>query len=95
MQRDIYEVYAKVVDANGNYNTLSGYPKVFDSKNYDNDSQKAHDRANGEYHSTLGAMYARDDRQLQIAMIIHANTGQQIEMTRVGDMAERPDTNEE
>ena len=37
MNREIYEVYAKIVDANGTYNTLSGYPKVFDSKNYDGD----------------------------------------------------------
>ena len=95
VERNIYEVYAKVVDANGNYNTLSGYPKAFDSKNYDNDSQKAHDRAYGEYHATLGAMYPRDDRQLQIAMLIHANTGLQIEMGRVGEMAEVPEPNEE
>ena len=94
MERNIYEVYAKIVDANGSYNTLSGYPKLFDSKNYDNDSEKARSRAYGEYHSTLGTMYTRDDRQLQIAMIIHANSGLQIEMARVGDMAELPEPNE-
>jgi len=95
MQRDIYEVYAKVVDANGNYNTLSGYPKVFDSKLYDNDVEKAKNRAYGEYHTVLGTMYPRDDRQLQIAMIIYANTGYQIEMARIGEMAELPEPNEE
>ena len=95
MQRSIYEVYAKVVDANGSYNTLSGYPKVFDSKNYDNDLQKTMSRAYGEYHAVLGAMYLRDDRQLQIAMIISANTGLQIEMTRVGEMAELPEPADE
>ena len=95
MQRDIFEVYAKVVDANGSYNTLSGYPKVFDSKNYDNDTEKARNRAYGEYHAALGAMYPRDDRQLQIAMLIHANSGLQIEMARVGEIAELPEQDEE
>ena len=33
-KREIYEVYAKIVDANGAYNTLNGYPKAFDSRNY-------------------------------------------------------------
>ena len=40
MKREIYEVYAKVVDANGAYNTLSGYPKVFDSHQNNDDLEK-------------------------------------------------------
>jgi len=95
MERNIFEVYAKVVDANGTYNTLSGYPKAFDSRNYNNDIEKTRNRAYGEYHATLGAMYARDDRQLQIAMIIHANTGYQIEMARVGEIAALPEASTE
>jgi len=97
MKRDIYEVYAKVIDANGTYNTLSGYPKVFDSKNYDNDLQKTRNRAYAEFHTVLGTMYPREDRQLQIAMLVYANTGLQIEMARVGNMAEleeEPETTE-
>ena len=73
MKRQIYEVYAKIVDANGAYNTLSGYPKVFDSHQYDDDIEKAKNRTYGEYHDVLGAMYKRDDRQLQLAMILDAN----------------------
>lgn len=65
MTRAIYEVYAKVVDANGAYNTLSGYPKVFDSRNYDGDIAKTLKRATGEFHDTYGAMCKRDDRQVQ------------------------------
>ena len=41
MKREIYEVYAKVVDSTGAYNTLSGYPKVFDSHSYNDDIDKA------------------------------------------------------
>jgi hypothetical protein len=63
MKREIFEVYAKVVDANGAYNTLSGYPKVFDSHAYNDDISKARRRAYGEYYEALGAMCKRDDRQ--------------------------------
>ena len=87
MQREIYEVYAKIVDANGAYNTLSGYPKVFDSKSYENDIEKAKQRAYGEWYDCLGAMCKRDDRQVQIAMIIQASTGMQIECKQIGELA--------
>ena len=86
MERAIFEVYAKVIDANGNYNTLSGYPKAFDSKNYDNDVEKARNRAYAEYHSCLGSMFTRDDRKVQFAMIIDASTGWQIEVSRIGEL---------
>lgn len=91
MKRQIYEVYAKIVDANGAYNTLSGYPKVFDSHQYDDDIEKAKNRAYGEYHDVLGAMYKRDDRQLQLAMILDANNGFAIETTKIGAVADIPD----
>ena len=91
MKREIYEVYAKVVDANGAYNTLTGYPKSFDSHNYDDNIEKARTRAYGEYHDALGAMCKRDDRQLQIAMIIRAGDGLQIEKTAIGHIFDLPD----
>ena len=84
MERNIFEVYAKVCDSNGTWNTLSGYPKAFDSRNYDNDIDKARARAYGEYHACLGTMYIRDDRQLQLAMIIDAALGVTIEAARIG-----------
>ncbi len=91
MKREIYEVYAKVVDANGAYNTLSGYPKAFDSHLYDDDVEKARKRAYGEYHEALGTMCKRDDRQVQIAMILRASDGMQIEMQKLGELADLPD----
>ena len=91
MKREIYEVYAKVVDANGAYNTLSGYPKVFDSHQYSDDCEKARKRAYSEYWEVLGAMGKRDDRQCQIAMIIRGNDGMQIEKTCLGTVADLPD----
>lgn len=88
MQREIFEVYAKVVDSNGAYNTLSGYPKTFDSKNYDNDIDKARQRAYGEFHECLGAMCKRDDRQVQIVMIFRVSDGLTIAKEAIGRLAE-------
>ena len=73
MIRKIFEVYAKVVDANGAYNTLSGYPKVFDSRNYNNDINKTLKRARGEFHDTIGAMCKRDDRQQQTVILMSSD----------------------
>ena len=90
MERKIFEVYAKVVDANGAYNTLSGYPKAFDSRNYNNDIDKTLARAKGEYHDTLGAMYKRDDRQLQTVLLMAAD-GFVIESAHIGEIASDPE----
>lgn len=91
MQREIYEVHADIVDANGTYSKLSGYPKSFDSKNYDNDLDIARQRAYGQYHEALGAMCKRDDRQLQYSYIIRVSDGIQIEKSVIGAIAPLPD----
>ena len=95
MKREIYEVTAKIVDSNSTYNTLSGYPKTYDSKNYGNDIDKAKQRAYGEYHTVLGSFGSRDDRQIQIAMIIRVSDGMQIALEHVGALAELPETEPE
>lgn len=87
MQRQIFIVNAYVVDANGTFNTLSGYPKTFDSRSYGNDIDKALLRATGEYHDTLGAMCKRDDRQLQTVILMSAD-GFVIERQAIGEIAE-------
>lgn len=88
-KRQIYEVYAKIVDANGSYNTLSGYPKVFDSKLYDDDIDKTLKRATGEFCETYGAMCKRDDRQLQMVLLMTAD-GFIIDKKSLGELAELP-----
>ena len=94
MAREIFEVYAKIVDANGTYSTLSGYPKAFDSRNYNDDIETAKKRAYGEYHECLGAMCKRDDRQIQTAMILRASDGLQIEKEILGGFPEEVVPNE-
>ena len=90
MQRQIYEVYAKVVDSTGAYNTLSGYPKVFDSRSYNNDIDKTLKRATGEFADTWGAFCKRDDRQLQMVLLMTAS-GYVIDKKCLGDIEELPD----
>lgn len=86
MARAIFLVYACIVDANGTFNTLDGYPKKYDSNSYSGDTEKARNRAYAEYHDVLGAFYKRDDRMVQEAMIIDVNTGIQIETAIIGDL---------
>lgn len=65
MQRQIFIVNAMVVDANGTMSIMSGYPKSYDSKNYDNDIDKAQKRADGDASEVWGAMCKNDTRKLQ------------------------------
>ena len=90
MKRQIYEVYAKVVDGSGAYNTLSGYPKAFDSHVYGDDINKALMRATGEFANTWGAMCLRDDRQLQMVLLMTAD-GFVIDKKVIGQIADLPE----
>ena len=86
-KRNIFEVYAKIVDANGAYSTLSGYPKTFDSRNYDDDIDKALKRATGEFSEVFGAFCKRDDRQLQTVILMSAD-GFVIDKKSIGEIAD-------
>lgn len=72
-QRQIFEVYAKIVDANGNYNTLSGYPQIFDSRSYNDDIDKTLRRAMGAFASCWSGMCSVDTRQLQMVILMSAD----------------------
>ena len=90
MQRNIFIVTATIVDANGTFSNLPNYPKTFDSKNYDNDIDKAQRRAIGDMSETYGAMCKRDDRQLQTVMVTTAD-GFQVEKRSIGHILNLPD----
>ena len=83
MGRQIYVVNAMIVDANGAYHNLDGYPKVFDSKNYGGDIQKTYRRAQGDMYETWGAMCKRDDRLIQTVSLETIN-GQHLEFKTSG-----------
>lgn len=90
MQRQIFIVNACIVDANGAYANLSGYPKTFDSHNYGDDIDKAQRRAIGDMSECFGAMCKRDDRQLQTVICMTAD-GFQIEKKSIGRIVDLPD----
>lgn len=63
--RNIFIVNAFIVDANGTFANMSGYPKTFDSKNYSDNVDTAKKRAEGDLSEQWGAMCKRDDRMIQ------------------------------
>lgn len=87
MARSIFRVEAWIVDANGTFNVLTGYPKNFDSNSYDGDSDKALKRAMGDFSEVFGAFCKRDDRQLQTVILTQAN-GQLIDRKSLGALVE-------
>ena len=84
MARNIFIVNAQIVDANGTFNTLSGYPKNFDSNSYSGDVDKAKKRAEGEFSECWGAMCKRDDRQIQVVTLSDVY-GNQLDKKSMGD----------
>ena len=87
MKRQIYIVNAAIVDSNGTFNVVSGYPKTFDSKNYGGDIDKTRLRASGEMAEAKAAMCKRDDRQLQTVTLETAD-GFQVEKWSYGEIAD-------
>ena len=74
MKREIYKVFATqvVVSENNPQGVLSditGYPKQFDSKNYQGDTEKTRRRAEGDMSETWGAMCKVDTRQIQTVVM--------------------------
>lgn len=94
MRRQLFIVDAAIVDANGTYNKISGYPKYFDSRSYDNDIDKTRRRAEGGMYEAFGAMCKRDDRQLQTVVLMTAD-GNMLERRSTGRIADIPDSEPE
>jgi len=93
MARQIFIVDAHIVDQNGTFNYVSGYPKTFDSRNYGDDIDKTQRRAEGDMSEAWGAFCKRDDRQMQTATLSTAD-GFQIERKSSGSFQEEPEPEE-
>ena len=89
MARQIYIVDAHIVDANGTFNYISGYPKTFDSNNYGNDIDKAKRRAEGDMSEAWGAMCKVDTRQIQTVSLATVD-GFQLEKRTMGSFPGDP-----
>ena len=84
MARQIFTVDAHIVDANGSFAYLDGYPKKFDSNSYQNDIDKTKKRAEGDLSEVWGAMCKRDDRLIQVVTLTDV-FGNMIEKKSMGD----------
>ena len=90
MQRQIFIVDAFIVDANGTFNYIIGYPKKFDSRNYGNDSEKARIRAEGDLSDAWADMCKVDTRQIS-TVILYTADGSLIERKTRGAFPEEPE----
>ena len=93
MARQIYIVNAQIVQSNGAFAVLDGYPKTFDSNNYQRDTEKAKRRAEGEFSDVWGAMCKRDDRQIQ-AVTLSDVYGNLLEKKSMGGFHVEPEPEE-
>lgn len=87
MARNIFTVNAWIIDANGTKNYLSSYPKNFDSRSYDGDTEKALKRAMGDFAEVYSGFCKRDDRLMQTVVLYQAN-GQLIDRKCLGSQLE-------
>lgn len=94
MARQIFIVDAHIVDANGTFNYIDGYPKKFDSRNYQGDIDKAQRRAEGDMSDAWGAMCKVDTRQIQTVTLSTVD-GFVIERKTSGAFAEEAQQAEE
>ena len=91
--RQIFIVDAHIVDANGTFNFVNGYPKTFDSNSYQGDIDKAKRRAEGDMSEAWGAMCKVDTRQIQTVSLFTVD-GFQLEKRTSGTFPE-PEVSEE
>lgn len=83
-ERQIFEVHAVIVDATGARNVLSGYPKIFDSKNsqFDNNIDACLQRAEAEAYKTYGDMLLVTTRQQQTVILQTVDGRQLLKLSR-------------
>ena len=105
MAKEIFAVNAYIVDANGTFNVLSGYPKTFNSTTYEDQTiedlptryakaiAKARQRAIGEWHEAMGAFAKRDDRLIQYANVVQMGAGAVIQNGVLGAWPADPEPN--
>ena len=82
--RNIFIVHAVIVDANGTFNHLEGYPKTFDSKNYSDNVDIAKKRAEGDMFEQWSVMCKRDTRQIQTVILCDV-FGNELEKKSMGN----------
>ena len=107
--RQIYIVNATQVVTSeshpeGIYSVMSGYPKTYDSRNYDateenpnGNEEKALNSAKSEYFSRLSAMYVGSPTRVMATVTLERADGRQIMRESIGafpDMTPTPEPEE-
>jgi hypothetical protein len=85
--RQIFIVDAMVVDSNGTFNHIQGYPKQFDSRSYGDDIDKTQRRAEGDMSETWGGMCKIDTRLVQ-TVVLYTADGFMLDRRTCGGFAE-------
>ena len=88
MARQIFIVDAMVVDSNGTFNHIQGYPKQFDSRSYGDDIDKTQRRAEGDMSEAWGAMCKIDTRLVQ-TVVLYTVDGFQLDRKSSGAFPEQ------
>ena len=92
MARQIFIVDAHIVDANGTFHYIDGYPKTFDSNGYGQDIDKTKRRAEGDMSEAWGAMCKVDTRMIQTVSLSTVD-GFQLERKTMGAFPGDPPIN--
>ena len=93
MAREIYTVNKEVEDKNGNYSRASGFPKTFDSNNYNGDEKLTEIRATGSFSSAwadiCNGYNPADHPQMQTVTLTHV-PGRVIDTKTLGEIEQEP-----
>lgn len=84
--RNIFIVNAQIVDANGAFHFLDGFPQTVDSNSYEGDVNKARRRADGIFSEAWGAMCKVDTRLIQSVTLTDVH-GAQLDRKTTGDFS--------
>ena len=90
MARQIFRVDAWIIDANGAYHGIDGYPKNFDSNSYSsaqNPIDTAQRRAEGDFSAIWADMCTKDTRQIQ-TVTLSTITGTQLDRKTTGQFVQ-------
>ena len=98
LQRNTFTVHATLVNSQGTYSKVSGFPKEFDSADYADEThpapignpEKALRRAKAAAYTQLGAFFAADGNRMNNVYIVQADGRTILQITEGGFEAPQP-----
>ena len=91
--RNVYIVNATQVVVSeshpeGIFSTMQGYPKTYDSRSYDGDTERALNAARAEYYSRLSAIYVGSANRVMATVTLERAGGRQMMRESIGGFPE-------